>query len=143
MPQHARIKKVLPGGCPFLTTLCFCFFCVCVCGGGGVLWGFYGREDALKTGHYLPASETAFRWCADDGPILNAGLVALRILTISGDPDPLSPFWIRACTDIRPTVRKRHKTPTATIQFEHSSRLPLPRQDIAYLRDTKTHNTKQ
>ena len=134
MPQHARIKKVLPGGCPFLTTLC-----LCVC----VLWGFYRREDALKTGHYLPASETAFRWCADDGPILNAGLVALRILTISGDPDPLSSFWIRAFTDIRPTVRKRHKTPTATIQFEHSSRLPLPWQDIAYLTDTKTHNTKQ
>ena len=34
----------------------------------------------LKAGHYLPTSETlikAFRWPADDGPILNTGLVAL------------------------------------------------------------------
>ena len=43
----------------------------------------------LKSGHHRPASETplkwcfagvpmmAFRWHADDGPILNAGLVTL------------------------------------------------------------------
>ena len=34
----------------------------------------------LKVGHYRPASETPFKrrgWRADDGPTLNAGLVAL------------------------------------------------------------------
>ena len=42
-------------------------------------------QISLKAGHHRPASETplmAFRWRADDGPTLNAGLVVLRI---SGD----------------------------------------------------------
>ena len=34
-------------------------------------------QIALKAGHHRPASETAFRWRADDGRTLNAGLVAL------------------------------------------------------------------
>ena len=32
------------------------------------------------------AISMAFRWPADDGPTLNAGLVALKILRIAGDP---------------------------------------------------------
>ena len=32
----------------------------------------------LKAGHHRPASETSFKWRADNGPTLNAGLVALR-----------------------------------------------------------------
>ena len=39
-----------------------------------------------KRGHYRPTSETPFKWRADDGPIFNVGMVALRILKISGDP---------------------------------------------------------
>ena len=31
----------------------------------------------LKVGHHQPASEMGFRWRADSGPQLNAGLVAL------------------------------------------------------------------
>ena len=31
----------------------------------------------LKAGHHRPTSEMAFRWRADDGPTLNAGLAAL------------------------------------------------------------------
>ena len=36
-------------------------------------------QISLKAGHHRPASEMAFRWRADDGPTLNAGLVVLRI----------------------------------------------------------------
>ena len=53
----------------------------------------------------------AFRWRADDGPTVNAGLVSLWFFRgsrpillgnpifcdCSGGPDPLSPLWIRAC----------------------------------------------
>ena len=53
----------------------------------------------------------AFRWQADDGPTLNAGLVAFDFKEIrtsiakepyvfvifQGGPDPLSPRWIRTC----------------------------------------------
>ena len=32
----------------------------------------------LKSGHHRPSSETPFKWrFADDGPVLNVGLVAL------------------------------------------------------------------
>ena len=34
-------------------------------------------QIALKTGHHRHTREMAFRWLADDGPTLNAGLVAL------------------------------------------------------------------
>ena len=34
-------------------------------------------QITLKAGHYRPASEMVFRGRADDGPILNSGLVAL------------------------------------------------------------------
>ena len=36
-----------------------------------------GIEMPLKVDHHRPASETPFRWRADNGPQLNAGLVAL------------------------------------------------------------------
>ena len=38
-----------------------------------------GIQIPLKVGHYRPARETplAFRRCANDGPTLNASLVAL------------------------------------------------------------------
>ena len=62
----------------------------------------------LLAGHHRPASETPLKWRADDGPTLNAGLVALWFLRGSvpvllrnpiflwfsgggGGPDPLSP----------------------------------------------------
>ena len=49
-----------------------------------VFWNFLfdeGREHpntvTLKAGQQWPASITLFRWRANDGPSLNAGLVAL------------------------------------------------------------------
>ena len=36
-----------------------------------------GIQLPLKSGHHRPASKTTFRWWADDGPALNAGLVSL------------------------------------------------------------------
>ena len=60
-----------------------------------------------KANNHRPASETPFRWRADNGPTLNAGLVVLRFFRGSGPvllentifydfsggavPDPLSP----------------------------------------------------
>ena len=47
--------------------------------GGSTLTTFLvdeGREDPQNAGQPRPASE-AFRWRDDDGPTLNAGLVAL------------------------------------------------------------------
>ena len=41
----------------------------------------------VLVGHYWPASKMAFLWHDDVGPTLNADLVALRILRISGDSD--------------------------------------------------------
>ena len=38
----------------------------------------------LKVGHHRPASEMAFRWRTDNGPPLNAGLVALLFLRDPG-----------------------------------------------------------
>ena len=45
-------------------------------------------QIALKAGHHRPARETPFTFFlrADDGPTLNTGLVALRILIIAGHP---------------------------------------------------------
>ena len=67
-----------------------------LCNSDNVFFLFRGEriQIPLKAGHYRPTSETPFKWrlagvlmafCwrADDGPTLNAGLVALRIL---GDP---------------------------------------------------------
>ena len=72
-------------------------------------------QNALKEGYHRPASETSFtfRWRADDGPTLNACLVALIFQGIwtsiarkpyifvifqgGQDPLPPSPLWIRAC----------------------------------------------
>ena len=51
---------------PTLTTFFFVFFLV-----------DEGRiQIPLSAGHHRPASETPFRWRADVGPTLNAGLVA-------------------------------------------------------------------
>ena len=38
----------------------------------------------LKMGHHRTAISMVFRWRADDGPPLNAGLVALRFFRGSG-----------------------------------------------------------
>ena len=105
-PAHARIQKVLSEGVEIW------FF-----------FSWWGIEDP-NTAINVPSSalqrnaiEMAFRWRADDGPTLNAGLVALWF---SGDPgqyykealyfvifrgggggggpDPLSPLWIRSCS---------------------------------------------
>ena len=68
----------------------------------------------------------AFRWQADDGPALNAGLVALWFLRGSGPvllrnplfvifqggPDPLSPLWIRAYKATQGTMRRGNRTQT-------------------------------
>ena len=43
---------------------------------------FQGREDPNTT---KSGPSSANRWRADVGPTLNAGLIALRILRISGD----------------------------------------------------------
>ena len=83
-----------------------------------------GREDPNKY-HYkraiigLPA---AFRWCADAGPTLNAGLVAAFFQGIQtciarkpyifvifqGGPDPLTPLWIRAHAIYKAVVQCLH-----------------------------------
>ena len=46
---------------------------------GGFFWLM--RGEILAAGHHQPASETPFKWhladMPDDGPTLNAGLVAL------------------------------------------------------------------
>ena len=57
----------------------------------------------------MTASETlmAFRWRADYGSTLNAGLVAwgpinpIFFIIFQRGPDPLSPLWIRSCTQFR------------------------------------------
>ena len=41
------------------------------------------NPNTTKRGHHWPASETPFKWRANDSPILNAGFVALRF---SGNP---------------------------------------------------------
>ena len=57
---------------------------------------FKGREDPNTTrrgpfsARQRNAIEMAFRWRADGGPILNAGLVAIIILRVSGDPEQ---YW--------------------------------------------------
>ena len=61
---HARIQRILSEGSNFDNVFFFFFF-------------FFflfddGRKDPNTT-----ISEMAFRWRADDGPTLNAGLVAL------------------------------------------------------------------
>ena len=43
-----------------------------------------GIQIPLKAGHHLPDILMAFPWCADDGPTLNAGLVALWFFRGSG-----------------------------------------------------------
>ena len=58
-------------GDPTLTSFFFLFF-------------FSWIQIPLCEGHHRPASETPFRWRAEDGPTLNAGFVDLRF---SGDPD--------------------------------------------------------
>ena len=49
--------------------------------GGPTLTTFFIREKriqiALEAGHHRSNSETPFKWRANDGPTLNAGLVAL------------------------------------------------------------------
>ena len=67
--QYAWIQKVLPEGVQLYDNF---FFLLCE-----------GREDqnSTKSGpssaHQGNAIKMAFRWRADDGPTLNAGLVAL------------------------------------------------------------------
>ena len=70
----------------------------------------------LWASHHQPASETPFRWRANDGPTINAGLVALSFFRGSGSvllrnpiflwffkgvrtpcPPPPPPLWIRSC----------------------------------------------
>ena len=71
MSTNARIQKVLSEGANSATLTTFFFF-------------FRGEriQISLKAGHHRPGSKMALHWHADDGPTLNAGLVALRI---SGD----------------------------------------------------------
>ena len=61
-----QIQKVLSEGDPTFTTFFFSLM-----RGGSI-------QIPLLAGHQQPASKMlAFGWRADDGPILNAGLVAL------------------------------------------------------------------
>ena len=77
MRTHARIQKVLSEG-------------VQLCNSDNDFLFFKGREDPniTKSGPSPARQRNAINsgWRADDGPTLNAGLVALRILRISGDP---------------------------------------------------------
>ena len=64
-----------------------------------------GIQIPLKVSHHRPASEMAFRWPADDGPTLNAGLVVCCFqgfqtsiakkpyifVIFQGGPDPCPP----------------------------------------------------
>ena len=76
-----------------------------------------GREDPSTTisGSSSARQRNAIKWRADDGPTLNAGLVAAIFQGIQtciarkpyifvcfqGGPDPLSPLWIRTCQWIK------------------------------------------
>ena len=74
--------------------------------------GIEDRNTAINgpsSAHQRNAIKMAFRWWADDGPTLNAGLVAAifqgsRPVLLENPkflwffrvgPDPLSPLWIR------------------------------------------------
>ena len=59
---------------PTLTTFSFFFFFFFFC--------CFFREERF----HIPLEAGHHRWHADDGPTLNAGLVASRILIISGVP---------------------------------------------------------
>ena len=67
--MHAWIQKVLSGG-PIFFFFFFFFTFFSLMRGERI-------EIELKAGQDRPSSEMVFRWQADDGPILNAGLVAL------------------------------------------------------------------
>ena len=71
-------RKFVKGG-PRLTTFFFFFFFFF--GGGGGLMGWREDLNATENGpssaRQRNAIEMAFRWRADKGPPLNAGLVAL------------------------------------------------------------------
>ena len=98
---HARIQKVLSEGS---NTDVFFFS----------WWDGEMIEMPLKGGPSSARGRMAFRWRADNGPPLNAGLVAFAIFIGSGSillgspillcffrrgPDPLPPplLWIRPC----------------------------------------------
>ena len=67
---HARIKKILSEGVQYSADVVFFLFFV-----------FFEEMDATKSGsssaRQRNAIKMAFSWRADNGPPLNAGLVAL------------------------------------------------------------------
>ena len=63
---YADPESFVRGG-PTLTTFFFFFY----------FDEGWKDQNTTIAGHRRPASEMAFRWRADDGPTLNAGLVAL------------------------------------------------------------------
>ena len=76
---HARIKKVLSEGVKTHTFFFYFNYFLVLMRGERI-------PIQLKAGHHRPAAKRgmAFRWRADDGLTLNAGLVALWF---SGDLD--------------------------------------------------------
>ena len=130
--EHVRIQKVLSVGVQIWYPLSFVFS----------WWGDRGSNTAIN-GPSLAcqwnAIEMAFCWRADDGPTLNAGLVA------TGDPDkycietlyfflifqrggggwpPIPPLWIRPwgkcltlCSRMKTWVHAVIQTRSAVIKF--------------------------
>ena len=109
-PSHHGLHKscadpesFVRGG-PTLTTFVFCFGWR---GDGGSKYHYKGAIIGPPAKHHW----MEFRWRVDDGPALNAGLVAAIFQGIrtciarkpyifvifQGGPDPLSPLWICTC----------------------------------------------